>query len=254
MTTVGLLYPGHAAEDDFPRTEILLDTDIRLPLFSTETGEDVYRADALREQGDPGRIAEGVEELRLAGAEALIWASSGGSFGQGWEGAHEQVATLARTAGLPASSTSIGFGHAVRELGARRVGVAATYPDDVTGLFADFLASAGVEVVAAASGGAASSAEAGSWGPDEVKRLVREADHPDAEVVLVPDTSLHTTAYIPELEELLGKPVLTANQVTVWEGLRLADRRTWAPTLGTLFASREPVLRKLEPKGIEVRE
>lgn len=68
MTTVGLLYPGHAAEDDFPRTEILLDTDIRLPLFSTETGEDAYRPDALREQGEAARIAEGVEELRLAGA------------------------------------------------------------------------------------------------------------------------------------------------------------------------------------------
>ncbi len=98
MTTVGLLYPGHAAEDDFPRTEILLDTDIRLPLFSTETGEGAYRTDALREQGTAARVAEGVEELRLAGAEALVWASSGGSFGLGWDGAHEQIAALARTA------------------------------------------------------------------------------------------------------------------------------------------------------------
>lgn len=254
MTTVGLLYPGHAAEDDFPRIEILLDTDIRLPLFATGTGEDAYRADALREQGTPARLAEGVEELRLAGAEALLWASSGGSFAPGWEGAHEQVATLARAAGLPSSSTSLGFGHAVRELGAGRVAVAAPYPEDVTGLFAEFLASAGVEVVAAVSGGAASSAEAGSWAPEQVKQLVREADDPDAEVVLIPDTALHTAAYVPELEELLGKPVLTANQVTVWEGLRLTDRRTWAPALGTLFATREPVLRSLEPKGIEVRE
>ncbi|WP_420168805.1 maleate cis-trans isomerase family protein [Streptomyces violaceoruber] len=254
MTTVGLLYPGHAAEDDFPRTEILLDTDIRLPLFSTETGEGAYRTDALREQGTAARIAEGVEELRLAGAEALVWASSGGSFGLGWDGAHEQIAALARTAGLPASSTSFGFVHAVREVGAARVAVAAPYPEDVTGLFAQFLEAGGVEVAAAASGGAATAAEAAAWGPDEVKRLVREADDPDAEVVLVPDTALHTTAYIPELEELIGKPVLTANQVTVWEGLRLTDRRTWAPTLGTLFATREPVLRKLEPKGIEVRE
>lgn len=254
MTTVGLLYPGRAAEDDFPRIEILLDTDIRLPLFPTEAGEDAYRADALREQGAPGRIAEGVEELRLAGAEALVWASTGASFGYGWEGAHEQVAALARTAGLPASSTSIGFAHAVRELGARRVAIASPYPEDVTGLFADFLASANVDVVAAASGGAASSAETGAWEPERVKRLAVEADHPDAEVVLIPDTSLHTAAYVPELEEALGKPVLTANQVTVWEGLRLAERRTWAPTLGTLFATRQPVPGAPEPKGIEVRE
>ncbi|QXQ97055.1 decarboxylase [Streptomyces sp. WY228] len=223
MTTVGLLYPGHAAEDDFPRIEILLDTDIRLPLFSTETGEDAYRPDALREQGAAERIAEGVEELRLGACGR----ARGGSFAGP---ASTASATRYGAAGSPSPRPP-----------GRRVGPPR-------------LESAGIEVVAAASGGAGSSAEAGSWGPDEVKRLVREADHPDAEVVLVPDTALHTAAYVPELEELLGKPVLTANQVTVWEGLRLADRRTWAPTLGTLFATREPVLRQLEPKGIEVRE
>lgn len=37
MTTVGLLYPGHAAEDDFPRIEVMIDSDIRLPLFHTVT-------------------------------------------------------------------------------------------------------------------------------------------------------------------------------------------------------------------------
>ncbi len=79
-------------------------------------------------------------------------------------------------------------------------------------------------------------------------------DSPDAEVVLLPDNALHTAAYVPELEELLGKPVLTANQVAVWEGLRLTDRRIWAPTLGTLFATREPPLGATEPRGIEVRE
>lgn len=254
MTTVGLLYPGHAAEDDFPRTEILLDTDIRLPLFSTETGRTPTAPTRCASRAPPPGSPRASRNCASCGAEALLWASSGGSFGQGWEGAHEQVATLARSAGLPASSTSIGFVHAVRELGAGRVAVAAPYPEDVTGLFVEFLASAGVEVVAAASGGAVSSDAAGSWEPERVKRLAREADHPDAEVVLIPDTSLHTTAYVPELEELLGKPVLTANQVTVWEGLRLTDRRTWAPMLGTLFATREPVLRSLEPKGIEVRE
>ncbi|MEI7035054.1 decarboxylase [Streptomyces pratensis] len=253
MTTVGLLYPGHA-QDDFPRIEILLDTDVRLPLIAPAPGEDALPPDVLRERGAPGSIAEGIEELRLAGAEALLWASTGESFGYGWEGAHEQAAALAREAGLPASSTSIGFAHAVGELGARRVAVAAPYPEEVTGCFAEFLASAGVEVVAAASVAAGSSADAGAWEPERVKRLALEADSPDADAVLVPGTSVHTAAYVPELEEALGKPVLTANQVTVWEGLRLTDRRIWAPALGALFATREPAPGVQEPKGIEVRE
>lgn len=254
MTTVGLLYPGHAAEDDFPRIEITLDTDIRLPLFPTEAGEGTHRPDALRESGAPERLAEGVEELRLAGAEALVWASPGGSFVYGWAGAHNQIATLARSAGLPASSTAFGFVHAARELGAGRVAVAAAWPEDVTALLTGFLVAAGTEVVASRSAGVATVAEVAGWEAGQVEELARAADHPDAEVLLLPDAALHTAAYIPALEEALGKPVLTANQVTVWEGLRLTDRRIWAPALGTLFATRRPAPGAVEPKGIEVRE
>ncbi|HBF85367.1 MAG TPA: decarboxylase [Streptomyces sp.] len=257
MTTVGLLYPGHAAEDDFPRIEVMIDSDIRLPLFHTETGEDAHDIASLRAAGAPERLSAGVEELRLAGAESLVWASTNGSFVYGWEGAHEQVADLARAAGLPASSTSFAFAHAVGELGAGRVAVASIDPVDVAPLFTGFLEAAGIEVVSARDAGpgpAVSATEAAAWTPEQVKELVTAADHPDAEVVLLPCTALHTAGYVPELEELLGKPVLTANQVTVWEGLRLVERRVWAPTLGTLFATREPPPGAVENRGIEVRE
>lgn len=54
--------------------------------------------------------------------------------------------------------------------------------------------------------------------------------------MLLPDTALHTAAHLPALEAELGKPVLTANQVTAWEGLRLLDRRVSCPALGALFS------------------
>ncbi|MCP3819533.1 decarboxylase [Streptomyces sp. A3M-1-3] len=237
MTTVGLLYPGHSAEDDYPRIEMLLDTDIRLPVVHTDIGEDAHRVDALREMGAPERLAAGVEELRLSGAESVVWACTSGSFVRGWDGAHEQIRALALAAGLPASSTSFAFAHAVREVGARRVAVAATYPQDVAEYFSAFLQAAGTEVVAERAEGIVTAAEVGTWGREKVLALARAGDHPDAEAVLLPDTALHTAAYLADLEEALGKPVLTANQVTVWEGLRLAERRgAWGDGLGRLFA------------------
>ncbi|MFE3517199.1 decarboxylase [Streptomyces sp. NPDC059166] len=254
MTTVGLLYPGHAAEDDFPRIEVMLDSDIRVPLFHTDIDEDTRRTGSLREAGTPERLAAGVEELRMAGAESLVWACSGGSFSYGWDGAHQQAAGLARTAGLPASSTSVAFVQALRELGASRVAVAASYSEDVAALFAGFLEEGGVDVVATRGGGIISASEAAAADVELLKELAVAGDHPDAEVVLLPDNALHTAAHVPELEELVGKPILTANQVAVWEGLRLTDRRVWAPTLGTLFATREPPPGAAEPRGIEVRE
>ena len=255
MTTIGLLYPGHSAEDDFQRIEVILDSDIRLPLFHTAVGEDTTPdVGVLRELGSPERLVAGVEDLRLAGAEALVWACAGGSFAYGWEGAHEQTAGLARAAGLPASSTAFAFAHAVREVGVSRVAIAATYPEDIAALFARFLESAGIEVVATRGGGLLTAAEVGTWDERLVKELAVAGDHPEAEAVLLPHTALHTAAYVTELEALLGKPVLTANQVTVWEGLRLVDRRIWEPELGALFATREPPIGAAEPRGIEVRE
>ncbi|MEU5626277.1 aspartate/glutamate racemase family protein [Streptomyces tendae] len=241
MTALGFLYPGHSGEDDYPRIEQLLGSDIRVDLVHTDIGEDAHRVDALLEMGSPRRLEAGVAELRLAGADAVVWACTSGSFVHGWDGAHEQVRALAQAAGLPASSTSFAFVHAAKEIGVRRVSIGATYPDDVARLFADFLGAAGIEVADVVSSGIITAAEVGTWTEEEVLALARAADRPDAEAVLLPDTALHTAAHIPALEKELGKPVLTANQVTIWEGLRLADRRVNAPELGALF-TREPLV------------
>lgn len=241
MTALGFLYPGHSAEDEYPRIEQLLGSDVRLDVVHTDIGEDAHRVDALLQMGSVERLAAGVEGLRMSGADSVVWACTSGSFVYGWEGAHDQVRALARTAGLPASSTSFAFVHAAREMGLRRVAVGATYPDDVAALFAEFLRAGGVEVLSVRDSGIVTAAEVGTWGEKEVFALARAADTRDAEALLLPDTALHTAAHIPALEKELGKPVLTANQVTVWEALRLADRRVNAPALGALF-TREPIV------------
>ena len=41
------------------------------------------------------------------------------------------------------------------------------------------------------------------------------------DVVLLPDTAVHTIEWLDDLQDAAGVPVLTANGVTIWEGLRL---------------------------------
>ncbi|WP_159767777.1 maleate cis-trans isomerase family protein [Streptomyces sp. HM190] len=241
MTALGLLHPGHSAEDDYPRMEQLLGSDIRVDLARIDIGEDAHRVDALRELGAPERLAAGCEALRLSGAEAVVWACAGGSFVLGHEGAHEQIRALARTAGLPASSTAFAFVHAAREVHAARVAVASTYPDDVTRLVVDFLTAGGLEVVSAQRADVTTAAQVAAWTVDDILALARNADRPEAQALLLPDTALRTVSHVPALEKELGKPVLTATQVSVWEALRLADRRVNAPELGALF-TREPIV------------
>jgi maleate cis-trans isomerase len=53
----------------------------------------------------------------------------------------------------------------------------------------------------------------------------------------VPDTALHTVRLVDVWEAGLGRPVLTANQVSAWHGLRLAGWQGRASGLGALFDS-----------------
>ncbi len=235
VTTTGFLYPGHSAEDDYPTAQRLLGADVRLALVHTEMREDAHRIDALLDIGSDEVLADGV--ARLGELDSVVWACTSGSFVFGWDGATQQVATLADVAGVPASSTSFAFTDAVTALGARRVAVAATYPGDVAERFVEFLGHECIDVVRLSSRGIVTAAEVGTLERDDVLDFAEANDHPDADVLLMPDTALHTVGWLGDLELRVGKPVLTANQVSIWQGLRLAGAQRRRRGLGTLFES-----------------
>lgn len=235
MATIGLIYPDHAAEDDYPLAERLLGDGTRLPVEHIY-GTDLHAVAELLDLGSPARLAEGASQLAKHEPQAVVWACTSGSFVYGWDGATEQAAKLSESAGgIPASSTSFAFVHAANALGLRRVAVAASYPDEVAKLFVEFLGRGGIEVIAMSAADIDTAAEVGDLTPDAVVELMVARDHPDADALLVPDTAMRTLALIESVEQRLGKPVLTANQVTVWEGLRLAGLSRQVPALGTLF-------------------
>lgn len=234
-TTVGILYPGYSAEDDFPRLADLLGADVALPVHHTVMVEDAHRADALLDWGRDDRLADGAAALAPHFPGAVLWACTSGSFVYGWDGAHRQADALADAAGVPASSTSLAFVRAARALDVRRVAIVATYPQDVTALFADFLDRAGLEVVGTTSHDIYTAAEVGTLPRAQLLEMAAAGDHPEAEALLMPDTALHTADHLDALEAHVGKPVLTANQVSAWEGLRLLGRHEPRPGLGALF-------------------
>lgn len=240
-TAVGILYPGHSAEDDYPRAAAMLG-DVDLPLVHTRMESDAHVVAELLRWGTADVLAEGAKELPEV--DAVVWACTSGSFVHGWKGAQKQVDALAGATGLPASSTSLAFARAARALGLRRVAVAATYPPDVAELFARFMADSGTamglsapptEIVSTVQADILLAGDVGLLGRDDVLRLAASGDHADAEAVLLPDTALHSVAWLDDLEKALGKTVLTANQVSIWEGLRLAGAGRPREGLGTLF-------------------
>jgi maleate cis-trans isomerase len=234
---IGILYPGYAAEDDFERLNERLAGTAVFDVEHTSIGEDAHREDALLDMGSRERLLEGARRLAPRGVSALVWACTSGSFIYGWEGARRQAAEIQDALGIPASSTSLAYVEALRALGLRRVAIAATYPEDIARAFEAFLSDAGLDPVAVTSRGIITAAEVGTLEQDEALALVGAADGSNADAVLVPDTALHTIDAVEALERAAGKPVLTANQVSAWEGLRLAGADTRAPGLGRLFTA-----------------
>jgi maleate cis-trans isomerase len=237
MPTIGLLYPGFSAEDDFSQLEQRLGDDLRLPVVHTSVGEDAHRVDALLDLGAHRRLAEGAATLvEKHRPDSIMWACTSGSFVFGWQGAREQVRALQARTGVPTSSTSLAFVEACRALSIRRVSVAASYPRDVAEHFVSFLGRGGIAVTALGSRGIRTAAEVGTLGYEQVEAIATAAEvSGGAEALLIPDTAMHSLQWIDKLEAAVGLPVLTANQVTVWQGLRLLGDVPRYETLGTLF-------------------
>ena len=239
--TVGIIYPGHAAEGDYPAFESSLNhhdaASVQLPVVISTIGVDEHTAAALLETGSPARLSEAWERLSAEHrVDSVMWACTSGSFVYGWDGAHRQAEQLAEESGLPASSTSLAFARALAALGVSKVAVAASYPAELADHFEAFLTAAGTEVVKFTSHDIFTAGEVGHMGRDEVLQMIRAVDVDEAEAILVPDTAMHSLQWVDDLEAAVGKPVLTANQVSVWEGMRIAGVASpQLPGLGALF-------------------
>ncbi|BES70185.1 aspartate/glutamate racemase family protein [Marinobacter nanhaiticus D15-8W] len=235
LRRVGFLYPGHAAEDDYPWLGLALDPPVDPRVVHTGFLEDAHTVEALSEMGSTRRLADGARALAGSGIESVLWTSTSASFVLGVDGVRRQIATLEQALQVPASTTAMAFIHAIEALGAQRVAIAATFPEVVAQRFRAFLEVFGIEVVAHTSLGIVTAAEVGTLEKDAVVQLAARHGQPDADVLLVPDTALHSVAWLEDMEAAADQPVLTANQVSFWEALRLCGDLKPQSGLGRLF-------------------
>jgi maleate cis-trans isomerase len=234
---LGFLYPGHAAEDDYPLLGAMVEPPAQVTLIHTEFLKDAHTVEALSEMGSISRLSKGAEALAGSEIESVVWTSTSASFVLGLDGIRQQIDTLEKILCVPASTTAMAFARAVKAIDAEKVAIAATYPEDVAQKFRAFLNHFDIEVVHLASRGIVTAAEVGTLEKDEVIDFALANTRNQADALLIPDTALHSAAWLTDLEQATGKPVLTANQVSFWEALRLCGKLTPQSGLGRLFES-----------------
>jgi maleate isomerase len=152
----------------------------------------------------------------------ISWADTSGSFMFGADGDARQVEAISEATGLPASTTTTGLLAALSRLGVTRLAVAAPYLREVTDKLVVFLADHGVKVVSLETLAYPLADDISEAPASIVYALARRAFAADAEALFLPCTDFEAINLIEVLEQDLGVPVLTANQVTAWHAIRIA--------------------------------
>ena len=202
----------------------------RLPFFTTPVTVEMAVA-----CGDRRAVRRATRDVLTPEPDVVIYACTSGSFVDGAAG-EEVLRRTMEDAGAPAARTTSGaLIAALSVLGVTRLAIATPYVEPVTRRLVASLAEHGVSTVSSEGLGLLGNIWRVTY--SQVVEIVRAADNPAAEALFISCTNVPTYDLIEPLEQALGKPVLTANQVTMWAALRAMGRD--AVGGGRLLASQD---------------
>lgn len=237
MKRLGILYPPCGAEFEYYRYGEMLGDDVRINLMGVRIhgGDDEHAPENLSRTGEIDNLSLSARVLRHLEPDAAIWACTSGSFVDGLGHARAQVDALSRVLDCPATSTSLAFASALQHLGMDTVSILASYPEKTASRFFNLLSDCGIRTHAYRCLDIDSGPAAADLEQDTALAACRDLEIPDDAALLIPDTAIPTMHWISPLEEQLGRTVLTANQVSLWDTARLAAVPTPAALPGRLF-------------------
>ena len=122
---------------------------------------------------------------------------------------------------LPTTTTSTSVIDAFHRLGIRKVSIAMPYIEEVSKAAVKFVEDNGIQVLNAKWLNK-SGFDIPMISKKTIFHLAREVAKLESEALFISCTNLHTFELIEELEHDLKKPVITSNQATIWNMLRLA--------------------------------
>ena len=208
-------------------------TRLRLP-----DGEVSVRA--LERMVSSSRLEEATRELADVEVDVVAFACTTGSLIGGVGFDRKVIQRMERADGVRATTTSTALIAALEALGARSVGLATPYIDELNEIEVSFLRASGFDVKAARGLSVRSDPEIARIPYEHTRELAltvaREAG--DADALFVSCTNLLTLALLDPLERELGIPVISSVAVTIWHALLLAGVTPSATGVGSLLGGR----------------
>ena len=160
--------------------------------------------------------------LMDASMDVVLWNGTSACW-NGTEADLEICEAITEETGVPASTTTLAQYEVFELYEIKSFGLAVPYTDGVTEKTIETFAGAGYEAVSRANLGLTVGREMANVPLADIRDLIRSADSPAAECVIVVCTGLPAALVVEEMERELGKPIFDSVVVTLWKGLQLVN-------------------------------
>ncbi len=178
-------------------------------------------------------LAEATRIILHVGPAAMAMTGTGVSFAGGYGYDRKMITKMKKiNRNLPTTTTSSSAIEALNKLGVKNISMAMPYSEEVAKAAVKFVEKSGIRVLKQ------------KWlnenpaqvSPGKVYGLARAVDTPESEAIFLPCTGWHTIDILEKLEGDLRKPVISSNQATMWNLLRIAGINDNIPGYGQLLA------------------
>ena len=145
-----------------------------------------------------------------------------------------EAAIHAAKPGAPVVTPPMAGVRGLRALGAKKISILTPYTVKTTQPMVAYFAAHGFEIAGTTCLGFDDDREMARISPAALVDLARDAMADDADALFVSCTALRSALAVVAMEEAPGRPVVTSNQATTWNCLRLCDDDSARPEFGRL--------------------
>jgi len=187
------------------------------------------------DQFRPEAMVAAADLLGDAAVDAIIWNGTSGAW-NGFDADREMCSLISEHTGAPCSTSTLAQLDVLAATGLRRCGLAVPYTDDVTARIIGVYEGAALQIVASANLGVSGNREMALVSEAAIRGLLRRADAPEAECLMLICTGVAGAHLVEEMEQELGKPIFDSVTVGLWKGLVLAGIEPHIDGWGSLLS------------------
>lgn len=164
---------------------------------------------------EPLRLLMGVKP------DVILYGCTSATLTHGPEFDHSLAKRIDQTSNTKTVTAAGALVGALRALNVSKIGFASPYVAAINDLAVDFLSTMGIATVAWSEvQDALGNEEQGALTPRSIKELGVKANHDNADALVLSCTDMRSVEIISELEEEIGKPVVTSNQAMMFQALQ----------------------------------